>query len=234
LLSSPQISPAAYVRKLASAFRQAGNPERAGYQRAYMRDQYDYFGLGAKEWMAIVKAFHAEHGLFDGADLKAFVRLCYGEDRRELHYAAITMVEKQLKKQPADFIGFLEEMIVTNAWWDTVDWIAKLVGQHFQRHPGLQHAYCEKWIGGPHMWLQRVAIIHQLAYKEKTDEKLLFDLIRRQADNKEFFIRKACGWALRQYARTRPAAVEKFLAKQPLSGLTVREARKQLDRMKRE
>lgn len=228
------MTPESYTRKLASAFRQAGDPERAGYQRAYMRDQFDYFGLGAKEWMAIVKAFHAEHGLFDGEDLKTYVRLCLDHDRREMHYAGITMVEKQLKRQPVGFIDFLEEMITTNSWWDTVDWIAKLVGQHFRRYPILQHACCARWIAGPDMWLQRTAIIHQLTYKEATDEKLLFDLIRRQAANKEFFIRKACGWALRQYARTNPKAVEKFIGKEALSGLTIREARKQLDRVKGE
>lgn len=224
--------PTAYVRKLASAFRKAGDPGRALHQRSYMRNQFDYFGLGAKEWMSIVKAFHARHGLFTGEDLKTYSRLCLAHDKRELHYAAIVMIEKQRKTQPADFITFLEEMILTKSWWDTVDWLAKLVGQHFRQYPGLQAACCARWIGGPHLWLQRVAIIHQLAYKEKTNEKLLFAMIRRQAENPEFFIRKACGWALRQYAKTRPVAVEKFIASQPLSGLTVREARRQLDRDK--
>jgi len=226
------MNPNQYTNKLAAAFRQAGDPERAGYQRAYMRDQFDYFGLGAKEWMAIVKVFHSEHGWFDGEDLKTYVRTCLDHDRREMHYAGITMVEKQLKRQPVGFIDFLEEMITTNSWWDTVDWIAKLVGQHLHRYPELQHPCCSRWIDDPNMWLQRTAIIHQLAYKERTDEKLLFDLIRKQADNKEFFIRKACGWALRQYAKTNPGAVEKFISKERLSGLTIREARKQLDRMK--
>ena len=81
------------------------------------------------------------------------------------------------------------------------------------------------------MWLQRVAIIHQLFYKETTDEKLLFEMITRVADSKEFFLRKACGWALRQYAKVFPKKVLAFVQKNQLSGLTVREAMKQVNKM---
>ena len=103
-------------------------------------------------------------------------------------------------------------------------------GIHFKNFPELQHEYTYRWIESENIWLQRVAIIHQLFYKETTEEKLLFDMIRHRADSKEFFIRKACGWALRQYAKTNPKSVERFLTKTKVSNLTVREARKQLDK----
>jgi 3-methyladenine DNA glycosylase AlkD len=133
-------------------------------------------------------------------------------------------MQRMLPEQSATWIKVLEKCITTHSWWDTVDWLAKLVGIHFKNYPQQQHEFCYKWIEGPDMWLQRTAIIHQLFYREETDEKLLFDLIKRKSGDKEFFIRKACGWALRQYSKTNPRAVIKFVNHQDLSPLTRKEA----------
>ena len=65
--------------------------------------------------------------------------LCFEDAYREIHYSGLQMIEKKIKKQPADFIDFLEECIQTESWWDSVDWINKLVGIHFKRYPNLQY-----------------------------------------------------------------------------------------------
>jgi 3-methyladenine DNA glycosylase AlkD len=80
------------------------------------------------------------------------------------------------------------------------------------------------------MWLRRVALLHQLEWKARTDEPRLFRYCLLCAHEPEFFIRKAIGWALRQYARTNPAAVRQFLTvnRAQLSGLSLREAAKHL------
>lgn len=200
------------------------DPARAEQQMAYMRGQFEYCGLGADKWYPMAKQIFAEHGIYTGAPLKKFVAACYDQPYREIQYAGIEMMQRSLGDQKSDWIKTLEKCIVTNSWWDTVDWLSKLVGMHFQKYPELQHPYAEKWISSNNIWLQRAAIIHQLFYKDKTDEKLLFDLIRRRADSKEFFIRKACGWALRQYSKTNPKAVKSFVEKNTLSNLTVKEA----------
>ena len=138
---------------------------------------------------------------------------------------------KQIKKQQSNFIDFLEYAIVTGNWWDTVDWINKMVGIHFMRYPDLQHSYCQKWIDSDNIWLQRVAIIHQLTYKENTDQILLFNLILRRKDSTEFFVQKAAGWGLRQYSKYNPEAVITFITDHPeLSSLTKREGMKWLER----
>jgi len=87
-----------------------------------------------------------------------------------------------------------------------------------------------RWIDDPDMWIRRTAILSQIRHKANTDERMLFDFCRRRANEKEFFIRKAIGWALREYAKVEPTAVRGFLAShgQKLSGLSVREAAKHL------
>ena len=222
------MSPASYFEFVRDTFRENGNPDIAQVQMWYMRHQFDYFGMKMPQWMALTKEIHKTHGLPNGEDLKTLARLCFEDDRREMQYFALETAQKALKKQPPEFIDFLEELILTKSWWDTVDWIAKLVGIHFRQFPELIKPVTEGWMESGNIWLQRVSMIFQLTYKEKTDADLMFDYIRRLSGSKEFFIQKAAGWALRQYARTDPEAVHAFVAATPLAALTRREALKHL------
>ena len=227
-----ELTPEQYVQLVTDTFIKAGDPSRAEQQRAYMRHQFEYCGLGAPQWMALAKEIFAERGVFTGKDLEVFIRLCFAQEYREVQYVALEMMQRMMAAQTKTWIRVLEKTITTNSWWDTVDWLAKLTGMHLKKFPGLQHEYAYKWIASDNMWLQRVAIIHQLMYKKETDEKLLFEMIDRVADSKEFFLRKACGWALRQHAKVFPNQVRAYLKKRTLSGLTVREAMKELNRHK--
>ena len=229
-LNTPTITPEVYFALITDIFTTKGDPIRAEQQRAYMRNQFEYCGLMAKEWLALLKDIFNEHGVFKGKPLKEFVFLCYDQEYREIQYAGLEMMQKRLTELDEKWIKVLEKLITTNSWWDTVDWLGKLTGIYFKSHPHLQHEYAYKWIHSNNMWLQRVAIIHQLLYKDDVDEKLLFDLITIQADNKEFFIRKACGWALRQYGKRYPQRVRWFLKHHTVSALTEREALKSLNR----
>lgn len=222
------MSPSAYFKIVRDTFRESGNPEVARMQMWYMRHQFDYFGLKMPQWMPLTKAIHKEHGVPEGEDLKVLARLCFEDDHREMQYFALETVQKKLKEQAPEFIDFLEELILTKSWWDTVDWIAKLAGMHFRHFPELISPVTERWMDSGNIWLQRVCLIFQLTYKEKTDAALMFGYIRRLSDSKEFFIRKGAGWALRQYSKTAPGAVKEFVATSRLAPLTKREALKWL------
>ena len=226
----PKISPEQYLQLVTERFVEEGDPIRAEQQSAYMKHQFAYCGLAAPRWMALAKAFYVTYGMYTGKELEKFVTLCYDQEYREIQYVGLEMMQHRLPEQNKSWIRVLEKCIKTQSWWDSVDWLAKLVGMHFRRFPELQHEYANKWIASDNMWLQRVAIIHQLFYREETNEKLMFDMISRVADSKEFFLRKACGWALRQHAKVRPQQVRSFLKKQPLSNLSIREAMKQLNK----
>jgi 3-methyladenine DNA glycosylase AlkD len=130
----------------------------------------------------------------------------------------------------ADFLGTVRELITTKSWWDTVDPLAaRFVGGLVRRHPQLL-AEMDRWSVEENMWLVRTAILHQLYYGAQTDTARLFEYCTRQAGHPDFFVRKAIGWALRQYARTDADAVREYLAKNQarLSPLSAREASKHL------
>lgn len=218
------MSPTAYYHLIRDRFREKGDPEIAQAQMQYMRNQFEFFGLKMPQWMALTKDFHKEHGVPEGEDLKTLARLCFDDDHREMHYFAIETVQKTLKSQAPEFIDFLEELILTRSWWDTVDWVNKLVGMHFLRYPELTRPVTERWMASGNMWLQRVCMIFQLAYKDKTDSALLFDYVQRLSGSKEFFLQKGAGWALRHYSRTNPEAVRQFVESHRLAPLTRREA----------
>ncbi|MEM1319634.1 MAG: DNA alkylation repair protein [Bacteroidota bacterium] len=223
-----KLSPSQYLDTVIACFEEAGRPEVAEGQMKYMRNQFEFFGLKAPVWMPMAKQLFKTHGILRGEELRQLARLCFEEEQRELHYFAIEMVERALKKEPEALIDFLEELIGLRSWWDTVDWLAKLVGIHFQRFPALIRPVTERWMDSEQLWLQRTAIIFQLRYRDQTDADLLFEYILRVADSKEFFLQKAAGWALRQYAKTNPEVVRRFIAGHQLPALTVREGSKYL------
>ena len=120
-----------------------------------------------------------------------------------------------------------EELITTKSWWDTVDGLAaNQVGEHFQRYPELRGKCTKRWMASGNIWLQRTCLIFQLRYKKQTDFELMKSFIIPLAGSKEFFIRKAIGWALRQYSKFEPARVIDFVESQPMSHLSKKEALK--------
>lgn len=222
------LSPSDYCSLVRNTFRAHGDPNTALGQMAYMRHQFEYFGLKMPAWMLLTKTIHAKKGIPEGEALKKLIRLCFEEDHREMHYFALETLQKTMKSQPPESIEFLEELICTRSWWDTVDWLNKLVGLHFRRYPALIRPITERWMASGNIWLQRVCLIFQLTYKDKTDTVLLFDYVQRLAGSKEFFLQKAAGWALRQYAKTDSDAVVKFVESTRLSSLSRREALKNI------
>ena len=222
-----------FLQNLRKAFELRSNPENAAQQKAYMRNQYDFFGLKAPEQAELRCEFLKAHGLPPIDELRTIIRELWQQPEREFQYLGMMMLEKYIKKVEADFISLLEFMITTKSWWDTVDMIAaRLVGIHFKRYPKQIPVYTEKWMKSGNFWLQRTALLFQLKYKKDTDTDLLFDLIERLNHEDEFFIRKAIGWALREYSKTDPEAVISFVESHELKPLSRKEALKVVERKK--
>lgn len=223
------LSPTEYLAKLKNILSERGDPMTAEGQMKYMRNQFEFYGLKAAKWLAVAKEIFQTEGIFEGEKLKEFTRLSYEDEYREVHYIATEMVQKRVKKEPHDFIDFLEEMLLSKSWWDTVDWITKLINFHFKKFPENRRPYCEKWIDSDNIWLQRSAIICHRFDKKDLDFVLLKEMILRRADSKEFFIQKGAGWALRDYSKVNPEAVVEFIDENPqLANLTKREGLKWL------
>ncbi|MGG1520067.1 DNA alkylation repair protein [Paenibacillus oryzisoli] len=219
----------AYVQQLEKMLRAHSDQENARKMEAYMKNQFPFLGIRNPQRTELTKQFTKAHGLPKGEEAVQAAQALWQLPEREFAYTAILMLMQVRKTAEAAHIDTLETYIVTKSWWDTVDTIADhLIGYHLQRYPELIPDYVEKWLISGNMWLQRTAILFQLKYKKKTDTAQLFAVISRLADSKEFFIRKAIGWALREYAKTDAEAVGAFVAQTELSPLSVREALKHI------
>lgn len=221
-----------YIKPLLSAFEAAANPTLAGPMEAYMKNRVVFFGIKSPERKAIFKAFVKKHGLPSIDELEDIIESLWEQPYRECHYAAVDLLDKMQKELEPKHLPMLEELILTNSWWDTIDMIAShQIGGLLKKHPELIPANTERWIQSDNFWLQRVAIIYQLGYKQDTDAEHLFRFCKLRSGSKEFFIRKGIGWALRQYSYANPEAVKQFVAAHELSPLSQREALKGLNRI---
>ena len=218
-----------YLIPLIELFEKNADPSQAAQMKKYMRDQFEYLGIKTPQSAALQKEFYTASGLPDIEDLDVILRDLWSLPQREFQYVGLGLLDKLEKKLPAKFIKTIEYLIVTKSWWDTVDAVAShTVGTHFRRFPEVREKYLPKWRNSKNIWLRRTAILFQLNYKKETDFELLSNIIRENLDSKEFFINKAIGWALRQYARVDPTAVRKFVKSTPLHTLSRREAMKHL------
>lgn len=197
--------------------------------QAYMKDIAPFFGVKAVQRRELFKAHVAEHGAPDMQELPALVRSAFAAPERELHHTAVDLLMKRARMLTPEHLPLVEELITTKSWWDTVDPLAiHVVGVVLKRHPKEISAWNRRWVRSKDRWLNRTAILFQNRWKEDTDRDLLFANIAFHAGHKDFFIRKAIGWALRDLGATDPGAVKAFVRAHPLAPLSVREALRKL------
>jgi 3-methyladenine DNA glycosylase AlkD len=218
------------VDDLRSALELQADPARATAMAAYMKGQFEFLGVPTPDRRRAARPFI---GCGKGASSSELLDAADGlwcQPEREFQYVAVDLLRKWVRALDADDLIRVEPLIRTRSWWDNVDALAtNVVGPLVAAHSELV-ATMDRWIDDDDIWIARTALLHQLAYGDDTDAARLFGYVDRRSTDPEFFIRKACGWALRQYARSEPDAVREFVRsrRHRLSGLTVREATKHL------
>lgn len=214
----------------------AADPAKAPAMQAYMKSEMPYFGVQSPQMRAICRAVFAAHPLASFELWRDTALTLWRDARyREERYAAIALTGDRLYRayQRLDTLPMYEEMIVSGAWWDYVDDLAThQIGLLLSLYPQPMRAAMLVWSRDADLWKRRTAILCQNTFKEKTDEELLFACIEPNLGDREFFMRKAIGWALREYAKTRPDAVRRYVREHEdtLSPLSRREATKHLAR----
>lgn len=224
------------VKNLVAVARQrlraASNAKAAPAMAAYMKTTDPFFGVKRPDRAVIEKELTKHFHATTRADFeRAANALWKGGKEREWRYVALAYARKHPEHLVLASLPLFERWIREGQWWDTVDEIAaNLVGAVYARDAAHVEPILKKWIDDPNMWIRRTAILSQLRRKKDTNEKLLFAWCLRRSHEKEFFVRKAIGWALRQYSYTAPKAVERFIAahETELAPLSVREGRKAL------
>ena len=203
--------------------------QRAIAMCAYMRDQFQFLGIPTPLRRTICKPYFTQARKSQTVDWD-FIAACWANPYRELQYVAKDyLVAMQAFLTPAD-IPKIRDLAVTKPWWDTIDGLDRTVGDIVHSHPEIKNLMLQ-WSIDDNIWLRRIAIDHQLSRKDKTDANLLEKIIQNNFGSNEFFINKAIGWALREYAKTNPQRVRAFIEKNrnSMAKLSVREASKHLE-----
>jgi 3-methyladenine DNA glycosylase AlkD len=201
------------------------NPKIALGQKAYMRNQFEFFGLKTNDRREIQKPFFIKQCLPKKSELGTIIKTLWEKPQRDFYHFSQELAYKYVNQLEKKDIKLYEYMVTHKSWWDTVDFIAnKLMGAYFKAYPEQKFKYVEKWLKSNNIWLQRSALLFQLKYKEDLDSDLLSSTINALLGSKEFFINKAIGWVLREYSRTNPDWVVEFVNKTELSALSKREA----------
>lgn len=211
--------------------RSAADPGRAAGAQAYMKSQMPFLGVRVPEVRRIVKAAAAQYPPPGLPELQsAVLALWRNAGFREERYAAIELTGLRLAARDLGMLALYEEIIRSGAWWDLVDGVAHRLGGLLQAHPAELAGVLHQWSTDSDFWIRRASITAQLGAKTATDTALLASVIEANLADREFFIRKAIGWALRQYARTDPDWVRAFVQehREELSPLSRREALKNL------
>jgi 3-methyladenine DNA glycosylase AlkD len=221
-----------YVLSLQQLFAAHADPLKAAPMKKYMRGQFDYLGIKSPQQGELHRQFIAEHGLPPADAMDRIARDLWSLPQREYQYSAVSFLGRLTAQLDPSILDTVEFLIVTKSWWDTVDSLAgNVVGALFKRLPAARRKYLAKWRRSENLWLRRTTLLFQLNYKGDTDFDLLRSLIRQSLGSDEFFINKAIGWALRQYAWTDPRAVKKFVrSEKDLHPLSRREAMKNIDK----
>ena len=211
---------------------EGADPTKAASMAAYMKTDTPFYGAQKAARLPVHREAVRRFPPGSRTEYRQAVLALWNQPHREERYLAIDYAGSFPRYITVSSIPLYRGMIVEGAWWDFVDAIAiHLVGQVLLHQRDSTTAKVRAWIDDPDMWLRRSAIIGQIGHKQATDTCLLFDACERRMHEAEFFIRKAIGWALRDYAKTDPSAVVTFVTEHrgELSGLSFREATKHLD-----
>jgi 3-methyladenine DNA glycosylase AlkD len=222
---------AAAIRFAQRALHESADPAKAAGMQAYMKTDMPFYGVQKPAREPIARRLVVDFPPIDRAEYEGLVLGLWDLPHREEKYLALEIARRHRGYVDATSLPLYRRLIVEGAWWDFVDEVAThLIRDLVLRQPEHTWPEVDTWIDSPDMWLRRSAIICQVGAKERTDGGRLFGFCEARLDEKEFFIRKAIGWALREYARTEPEAVAGFVManRDRVSGLTFREATKHI------
>lgn len=217
------------INTLVSTLRENSIEENIIPMEKYMKNNFKFLGMKSVERRELSKDFlRKEKDIINWEEVFYLWEL----EEREFQYIALDYLKARKKLLKIDDLENLLKLAKKKPWWDTIDLLAPLVGEaifDFKDKNKLMLDLSKD----ENMWLRRIAILHQLKFKEDTDEKLLEEIIKNNFGSKEFFINKAIGWILREYSKTNKIWVRKFLDeyKDVLSPLSIREGSKILEKL---
>ena len=207
--------------------RAVASPDDAVAMKAYMKNKFEFLGVKTPARRKLAKTFFKQQT--DSVIDWNFINEAWKNPYRELQYTALDYLEIRKKLLTPSDLPRLKKLAQTKSWWDTIDFLDRLVGSIIARFPETKEIIVA-WSCDEDIWLRRLAIDHQLLRKEKTDTELLENILVNNLGQTEFFINKAIGWALRDYSKTNADWVRDFIEqhREEMSALSIREGSKYL------
>ena len=231
LMSAQVLSVEDAIDFVQSELASAANPEKAAGMQAYMKTEMPFYGVQKPGREVIVRKLVKQVDPTSSQGYRDLVLAFWNLPHREEKYIALGLARHFAEFVVPEQLDLYRRLIVEGAWWDFVDEVAtKLIRSNVADHPEATWPVVDLWIDDEDMWLRRTAIICQVGLKDVTDSSRLFRFCSLRMHEKEFFIRKAIGWALREYSKTDPQAVADFAMenRDDLSGLSYREGTKHI------
>ena len=227
------------ARELEAALRAAGDPERAAGAKAYLKSDLEFLGVPAQPLRAVARAFLADHPDIDRAALIALVQRLWKRPIYDLKAVAVALLERRTKDLLTGDLDLVEDLLRRSHTWALVDWLCtKVAAPLVEADPGAAAATLKRWSRDEDFWIRRSSLLAQLPALRAGggNFELFASFAARMVEEKEFFIRKAIGWVLRDVSRKRPDLAFGFLSDHvhEVSGLTLREGSKYLPEKQRE
>lgn len=219
-----------FIPDLEELFATNSNSDKAIAMTKYQKNHFLFFGIKAELRKQLLKEIWNKNKQEINENSRQIALELFTKPNREFHYCAIEILIKTLhKKYKKKDIELINHLLTTNSWWDSVDSIAKnILGAYLLVYPDQRIKIVASYSNSENLWLQRSAIIFQLGYKKTTDSTILFSQCLYHATSNEFFIKKAIGWALREYGKTNPTEVISFVTTTKLKPLSKKEALKNI------
>ena len=229
------MSPNNQINELTRLFKENTHDENAVHMAQYMKGHFSFFGIKSTLRRNLQREWWQGHLIHSEYELQSIIAALWVLDKREYQYVGLDLGKRYKKYFTQASILFIQKLIMTKSWWDTVDTIAShMVGAIVFNYPETV-SIMDEWIDHENMWIRRTAILHQLNFKDRTDLKRLFIYCKKRMNEPDFFIRKAIGWALRQYSYVDAPSVIQFVKtyESDLSTLSKSEALKALRRKRK-
>jgi len=207
------------------------NDHKAKEMQAYMKSNQPFYGVQSQPRKAVIKMLKKQFAIDDYISYQNIILQLWHGNFREDMYQALEIAEQYKKWRTLDSWHLFEYLIYSSPWWDTLDWIAgKIVSPIILNQENIISDLI-KWRSSEKMWVRRASILAHLKHKTQTNTALLGETILILAHEKEFFIRKAIGWILREYGKWNPEWVKDFVVKHDLrlSSLSKKEALKHVN-----
>ena len=217
--------------KLTLLLQSKAKRDNAIHMSAYMKNRFSFFGIKTPERRKLTREWWKKFSIASESELLNLANELWNLEQREFHYVGSDTLKKHKSMLTPSALNTLKRLIINNSWWDTVDTLAvHPIGQIILNFSETRQIM-DTWIEDDNMWVRRAAILHQLQFKIETNEHRLFYYCKKCMDEKEFFIRKAIGWALRQYSYINPEAVLQFVHQnvKKLSLISKKEALKRIN-----